>query len=128
MGLSLLAHATVPLKFWDDAFLTAVFIINRLPTLVLNNDSPFFRLFNTKPDYTFLRTFGCAYWPNLRPYNTKKLQFRSKQCVFLGYSNLHKGYKCLDPASGRVYISRDVLFDEKIFPFASLHHNAGAQL
>ena len=128
MGLSLLAHASAPLKFWDEAFLTAVFIINRLPTPVLNNDSPFFRLFNTQPNYTFLCTFGCACWPNLRPCNTKKLQFRSKQCVFLGYSNLHKGYKCLDPASGRVYISRDVLFDEKIFPFASLHPNAGAQL
>lgn len=72
--------------------------------------------------------FGCACWPNLRPYNAHKLQFRSKRCVFLGYSNLHKGYKCLDIASGRVYISRDVTFDETIFPFAEMHPNAGARL
>lgn len=41
---------------------------------------------------------------------------------------MHKGYKCLDITSGRVYISRDVVFDEQVFPFSTLHPNAGAQL
>ena len=58
----------------------------------------------------------------------KKLQFCSKRCVFLGYSDSHKGFKCLDPSEGRVYISRDIVFDEHVFPFAHLHPNAGAQL
>jgi hypothetical protein len=47
---------------------------------------------------------------------------------FLGYSSLHKGFKCLEPSSGRVYISRDVVFDEIVFPFNELHPNAGARL
>jgi hypothetical protein len=64
----------------------------------------------------------------LRPSNTRKLQFRSKRCVVLGYSNLHKGFKCLDVSEGRIYISRDVVFDETIFPFSELHPNAGARL
>jgi hypothetical protein len=34
----------------------------------------------------------------------------------------------LDVTSGRVYISRDVVFDENVFPFASLHPNAGRRL
>jgi transposase InsO family protein len=128
MGITLLAHASMPLKYWDEAFFTAVFLINRLPSKVINDVTPLERLLGTKPDYTFLRTFGCAVWPNLRPYNTKKLAFRSKQCVFLGYSHMHKGFKCLDPKEGRVYVSRDVVFDESVFPFASLHPNAGALL
>lgn len=48
--------------------------------------------------------------------------------MFLGYSNSHKGFKCLDPSEGRVYISRDIVFDETVFLFAHLHPNAGAQL
>jgi len=128
IGLTLLSHSSMPLKFWDEAFSTAVYLINRLPSKVINNDTPFLRLFGKHPDYSSLRTFGCACWPNLRPYNTRKLEFRSKPCVFLGYSTLHKGFKCLDPAEGRVYVSRDVVFDEQVFPFASMHPNAGAQL
>jgi hypothetical protein len=46
--------------------------------------------------------------------------------VFLGYSTQHKGYKCLDVSTGRVYISRDVVFNEKVFPFSKLHDNTGA--
>jgi hypothetical protein len=46
----------------------------------------------------------------------------------LGYSDLHKGYKCLDIPSGQIYISRDAIFDEDIFPFSKLHPNAGACL
>jgi histone deacetylase 1/2 len=86
------------------------------------------RLLHKTPDYASLRIFGCACWPNLRPYNQRKLAFRSKQCVFLGYSHMHKGVKCLDVNSGLVYISRDVVFDETVFPFARLHENAGALL
>ena len=128
VGLSLLAHASMPLKYWDEAFLAATYLINRLPTKVLDFSSPLEILFKETPNYAGMRTFGCACWPNLRPFNTHKLQFRSKQCVFLGYSNLHKGFKCLDVAEGHVYISRDVVFDETIFPFHKLNPNAGAHL
>jgi hypothetical protein len=128
VGLSLLAHASMPLKFWDEAFITTTYLINRLPSKVIDNQTPLERLLHQKPDYSMLRTFGCACWPNLRPYNTRKLQFCSKRCVFLGYSNIHKGFKCLDVSEGRVYISRDVIFDESVFPFHELHPNAGARL
>lgn len=52
------------------------------------------------------------------PYNERKLQYCSKQCVFLGYSMMHKGYRCLHVSTGRIYISRDVIFDENFFPFS----------
>jgi hypothetical protein len=119
IGLSLLATANMPLKYWDQAFLAATYLINRTPSSAIQFQTPLFRLLDRTPDYQNLRIFGCACWPCLRPYNTKKLQFRSLRCVFLGYSNMHKGFKCLDPATGRIYISRDVIFDESVFPFAS---------
>lgn len=38
----------------------------------------------------------------------------------MGYSSLTKGYKCLHVSTNRVYINRDVIFDENVFPFANL--------
>jgi histone deacetylase 1/2 len=84
VGLALLAHASMPLKFWDEAFLTATFLINLLPSKVIDFDTPTEHLLGTTPNYDALRIFGCACWPNLRPYNKRKLAFRSTRYVFLG--------------------------------------------
>lgn len=118
----------MPLKFWDEAFQAATYLINRVPSRIINNNTPLERLYNQQPDYSALRTFGCACWPHLRPYNSRKLEFRSKRCVYLGVSDMHKGFKCLDITTGQVYISRDVIFDESIYPFRDLHSNVGAKL
>ena len=117
VGLSLLAHSNLPMFYWEDAFHTATYIINRLPTPVLQHKSPFEMLYGTLPDYRFMRVFGCACWPNLRPYNKHKLNFRSKTCIFIGYSLCHHGYKCLDLSTGKIFVSRHVVFDETLFPY-----------
>lgn len=85
MGLSFLAQASLPIKFWDHAFTTAVYLINRLPTVVLDYKVLFTVLYNALPDYKFLKVFRCACYPCLRPYNANKLQFCSVECTFLGY-------------------------------------------
>jgi hypothetical protein len=59
---------------------------------------------------------------------SRKLKFWFKQCVFLGYCSAHKGYKFRDISTGRRYMSRDIVFDESVFSFASLPSNAGSQL
>uniref|UniRef100_A0A0V0HAI1 Putative ovule protein n=1 Tax=Solanum chacoense TaxID=4108 RepID=A0A0V0HAI1_SOLCH len=71
------------------------------------------------PDFSLLRVFGCLRVPWLRPYAKDKLSPRSKPCIFLGYSKVHKGYKCFDRASGKIFVSRHVIFDEHVFPFSS---------
>jgi hypothetical protein len=59
-GLALLAHSHVPIKFWDEAFLTVIYLINRLPTQLIDNKCPLERLLNTSLNYSLLRVFGCA--------------------------------------------------------------------
>ena len=38
---------------------------------------------------------------------------KSKKCVFLGYSDVTKGYRLLDDKTNKLVVSRDVIFDEK---------------
>jgi hypothetical protein len=114
IGLTLLAHSHLSNRYWVDSFLTAVYLINRLPSSVLGNISPYSKLHQKDPDYQQLKVFGCKCYPLLRPLGTHKLEFRSKPCIFLEYC--YAGYKCLDPISNKVYLSRHVVFDEHSFP------------
>ncbi|KAD2393053.1 hypothetical protein E3N88_40030 [Mikania micrantha] len=116
-GLSLLHHAHLPLAFWSHAFQTAVHLINRLPTKILDFKSPFEKLYNTPPTYTKLKSFGCLCFPWLRPYAKSKIHPRSTKCIFLGYSSSKSAYKCYDPVTHRLYHSRHVEFIDHIFPF-----------
>lgn len=118
-GLSLLAQAHMPLAYWDDAFSTSVYLINRLPSTVLHGQTPLHYL----PLLLITLFFVfCLCFPYLRVYNSHKLAFRSKACTFIGYSTKHKGYKCLS-SDGRIFISRH-RFDESSFPFLSSPHSA----
>ena len=117
--LALLAHASLPMKFWQYAFQSATFLINRMSSKVVNNDSPYYTLFHKIPEYKSFRVFGCLCYPFIRPYNSHKLQYRSLQCVFLGYSFHNKGYLCLVPLTGRVYVTPYVVFDKTQFLFTT---------
>ena len=73
-------------------------------------------LFNTDPDYSMLRVFGWLCFPWQRPYTKYELSHRSRSCVFMGYSKLHKWSKCF---SSTFCVSHHVIFDENVSPFVS---------
>ena len=118
--ITLLQHAKIPAGFWSYAVHTAAYLINRMPSVVLQNKSPYEVLFHTIPVVSHLRIFWCACYPLLQPYRAHKLQRKTTKCVFLGYASQYKGYICYDVACKRPYISRHVIFDELDFPYASL--------
>ena len=121
MGLALLAHANLPLKFWAEAFISSIHIINVLPSPIIQGDTPHHKLFRTTPNYAHFKVFGCACYPNIRSYNTRKFVFRSQCCLFLGYSLHHAGYICLT-ADGKTIIFRNVIFNETHFPYNAQTH------
>jgi hypothetical protein len=61
-GLTLLAHLSVPLCYWNDAFDTACFLITMLPSGLSSHlyITPYLRLLNETPAYTFFKFFGCG--------------------------------------------------------------------
>jgi histone deacetylase 1/2 len=80
-------------KYQDEASLTTTFLINLLPSKVLNFDTHVEKLLQVMANYESLRVFACASWSNLRPITLANLLFHYKTCVFLGYSLCHKRVK-----------------------------------
>ena len=84
---ALLFQMKVPKQFWVDAVSTARFLINRMPSSVLNGDIPYTILFPSKFLFPIEpRVFGSTcFVRDVRPQVTK-LDHKSFKCIFLGYS------------------------------------------
>ncbi|KAL5834536.1 hypothetical protein ACOSQ4_014033 [Xanthoceras sorbifolium] len=115
----------MPLSYWWKAFHTAVYTINRLRTVVLQHQSPYSMAFHRIPYYANLKTFGTTCFPYLRSYSKHKFNFHSSKCIFIRYSDSHKGYKCFHH-SGRIYISKHVLFHEGEFSYSTLFQSSSS--
>lgn len=55
------------------------------------------------------------------PYHKTKFAPRVVACVLLGYPHGKKSYKLLNFKTMRTFISRDVVFHEEFFPFATIN-------
>lgn len=109
----------LPLTFWGDCVLTAVYLINRLPSPLLSTKSSFKLLYNRPPSLDHLRVFGClCYTTVVHPLH--KFDPRAKRCVFVGYPTGHKGYKLYDLDNHKFFVSRDVKFCETTLPFSHI--------
>ena len=82
---ALMFQSNMPLSYWSDCVLTAVFLINRTPSLLLNKISPYEKLTGKRPDYHFLRSFGCLCYVSTLDKDRHKFKLRDKTCIFLGY-------------------------------------------
>ena len=110
-------QANLPIYFWGESVLNAAHLINRTPTPLLQNKSPYEILFNTSPSYNTIRTFGCLCFAQNQKTKGDKFASRSRKCVFMGYPFGQKGWKLFDLDSKQFFVSRDVKFFEDVFPF-----------
>ena len=124
----MLYHSNLSLSYCLYAFSTAIYLINRVPSSVLNFISPWEKLYDHKPPLHALKTFGCACYPFLKPYNSHKFDPKSRQCIFLGYPPQSQGYICLVAFIGRIYFSRHCVFDESISPIYPISNSESSIL
>lgn len=113
---ALMFQSHLPLEYWNECILTAVFLINRLPTEQLLNQSPFEILMQIPPDYSALKSFGCLAYASTSPHQRHKFAPGARAFVFLGYPTGVKGYKLLDIETHAIFISRHVISHEELFP------------
>ena len=99
--------------------MTASYLINRTPSKLLNGQTPFERLYLRSPPLTHLRVFGCLCYAHNQNHRGDKFDSRSVQGVFIGSPTGKKGWRVLNPDTGKIFVSRDVVFCETEFPYAN---------
>lgn len=112
MARSFLKEMKMPPYLWGEAIRHSVYVLNRLPTRVLIEKTPYEAWTGNKPDLSHLRTFGCVAYMKVPSNQISKLDDRSRMLVYLGRDPGTKGYRLLEPDSGKILVSRDVVYDE----------------
>ena len=115
-------HAkNVPTHLWAECMRTATYVINRLPQPKLNFMSPVEKLFGVKPNVCHLRVFGLVCYVFVPDHLRSKFEKKAVRCVFTGYDTERKGWRCVDPVTGRIHVSRNVVFDDASCWWSSDH-------
>lgn len=118
----MLIDATLDKKYWAEATSTAVYLINRCPSKAINNRIPE-EVWSGRPiNLKHLRSFGCDAMLHIPKEKRRKWDEKSNKMIFVGYSEITKGYKLMDPIHHTVKIGRDVIFLEKRTKKASARH------
>ena len=87
MVRAILADYKLDKSFWAKALSTAVYIRNRCPTRSISQVTPYEALMSERPKVGHFRVFGCSAFSHIPKHERRKLDFKSRRCFFLGYSN-----------------------------------------
>lgn len=96
--------------------MTAGYLINRTPSLILDGKTPYRVLHGVEPSYNHLRVLGSLCYAHEK--TGDKMASISRRCIFVGYPYGKKGWRLYDLERQDFFVSRDVVFLEDVFPFA----------
>ncbi|SGY38258.1 BQ5605_C003g01987 [Microbotryum silenes-dioicae] len=114
--IALLQQSGLPMKLWQEALLYVVDTKNLSPHSALDHRIPdavwYGKLINTAN----LRAFGCRTWHTTPQHKRSKLEPKAKLFIFVGFNNKSKAWTLYDPTTTLFFLSRNIKFDEKVFP------------
>ncbi|MCO5605620.1 hypothetical protein L7F22_059803 [Adiantum nelumboides] len=110
MARCMLKAKSLPHKLWMEAVACAAHVLNRCPTRALKTITPYESWYDKKPSVSYLRVFGCLAYADIPQQLHGKLDDKAVKCIFVGYSSGSKGYRLYNPATNKIFESRDVIF------------------
>jgi len=113
---ALMIQFHLPKIYWSYSVIHVAHIINMFPTLVLNYSSPHEMLYQTEAGFNGLKVFGSLCYASTLSTNRRKFDPRASKCVFISFKRGTKGYILLNIQSREIFVSRDVVFYEHVFP------------
>ena len=104
---AMLNEMNLRLHFWADAIYTAIQIISGCQIANVHLKTPEEKWSGRKPNFSHLKIFGCVCYVHVL---RTKLDSKSEKCIFIGYTKEQKGYRCYNPNTKDLKVSRDVVF------------------
>ena len=112
MTRALVKERRIPKEYWGEAVACAVYLLNRCPISATEAMTPQEAWSGQRPRISHLRIFGCVAYAQVPEARRKKMDDRGEKGIFIGYSEESKAYKLYHPQTGKVTVSRDVIFKE----------------
>lgn len=97
-------------------------LINSLPSKLLNYKCLFTLLYYDIPDYSSITIFSSLVYACSHPLHRTKLDFRLRKCIYLGLKFGVKGSILYDISNRNIFLFRDTIYFEHIFPFKQNQH------
>ncbi len=117
---AMLNEKNLPNLFWAKVVAIVIYIMNQTPTETVHGMTLKEKFTHKKPDVSHLKVFSCIAYVHVRDEKRSKLDPKVEKCIFIGYSLEQKGYKCFNPSTRKLQVSKDVVFDEMVSWYSPL--------
>ena len=111
---SMRLHSELPKVFWVDAVNTAVYLINRGPSVPLEYRLSEEVWSGKEVKLAHLKVFGCVSYVYVESNDCSKLNAKARKYFFIGYGDEQFNYRFWDEQNRKIIRSRNVVFDEKV--------------
>ncbi|THH11469.1 hypothetical protein EW146_g8023 [Bondarzewia mesenterica] len=101
----------VPTHLWAEVLTTAVYVRNIVPSARNPASSAWEVVFGRCPHVEHLRAYGSVAYAKVPDERRTKLDGKTVKCLLVGYHG-RDSYCLYKLASGHVFVSRDIVFDE----------------
>ena len=110
---TLLRDSSLGHSYWAEAAAYSIDTRNLIPSRRHPGRIPLESFSGKRQGVAHLRVFGAKCWAKIpNAHGGSKLDPRSNECRLLGYASGSGNYKVQDAESRRVFVSRDVVFEE----------------
>ena len=101
---AMLLDASLPIRFWGDAVITASYLRNRTP-IGPGGITPEEAYSGKVPYIGHLRAYGCLVYAYIPSENREKLEPTARRCILIGYMPTSRQYKLFSPELNRIIVA-----------------------
>ena len=109
----MLHDQSLPFFLWAEACSTIVYLRKKSPHHALGNKTPEQMFIGKKLEVSNFHIFGCLTFSHVPSEKRKKLEPIAERGIFVGYDETLKAFRIYLPALRKVFVRREVRFEEE---------------